>query len=104
MRFADGAEYDVVHWYQLVQYTAEWLFRCRYLSDGDLPIQSKDKKRFIISATNPGGRGFRKPHKLNVGWKFDKYNANRGGHLCDAKELLRYCRIDPCDVLVRVVP
>ena len=55
----------------------------------------------MMVITTDNGKSVSK--KINVGWKFDKHNANHGGHLCDAKELLRYGRVDPSDVLVRIV-
>ena len=104
LRFPTGKEFDVVFWNQLIPYVGEWLYSCGRLSDQQLPVPSEDKKRYILSDTakHPNGQKFKNPARLKCGWKYDKVHPTAGGHLRDAIHLLRYCRVDPGDVLVRI--
>ncbi len=106
IRFSDGKECELKNWYQLVEHTANWLFRARLVWI-DKPILSSDGKRYIISRTkiHPSGKHFRKPNELTQApWKFDKHNGDgKKGHLSDAVELLTQCEQDPGDVLVGTI-
>lgn len=105
IRFSDGKECELKNWYQLVEHTANWLFRVPSVCI-DKPILSRNGKRYMISKeeTHPNGKQFKAPKELaQAPWKFDKQNGAIG-HLSDAIELLTQCKQDPDDVLVSTIP
>ena len=104
LRFPNGKECKIVNWNQLIPYIGDWLYSTGRLADSQIPIRSEDTTRFLLSKVgkHPSGRQFKNPKKLKCGWISDKVSPTTGGHLRDAMYLLRFCKIDPGDVLVLV--
>jgi hypothetical protein len=103
LRFPNGYEEAIVNWNQLVPCIGDWLSR-RQSIDLFLPVPSEDKKRYILSETaiHPSGRKFSRSARIRDKLQYDRVNRRAEVHLCDARQLLRHCGVDPGDILVRI--
>ena len=103
IRFPDGSELPVGHWYDLVKQATAWLWSMRMLSPGNVPVASS-KKRFVVhtEATHPSGKRFTGIEHVSGTPLIVEKNGSRREAVRNTRILLEHCGQDPALVLLQL--
>ncbi len=103
IRFSDGSDRKVSHWKDIQRFTAEWLWREKLLTLGNVPVKSGNK-RFILNKDphHQSGNPFANQIKLEGTPLVMEGSVSSKATINNAKTLLTHCGQDTQRVQLRI--
>ena len=105
IRYEDGSEYDMKHWFELVSNTAKWLWTKRSLTLNNLPVLSSTCSKISIVSTDPvhqNGDLFRNRKDVDDTPLIVEGHGSGRDMRERTKRLLDHCGVDPATVQLQV--